>query len=187
LHRTSPLPPAHRRVIRTNLLERPFGEAQRRTKVIPHAFGERAVLKLMYAALIRASERWRGIRVTEFEQRQFNAIRNELDHAHAERTAPAISPNVPTTPTRLSQRETDLTGPRILLLDEATSHLDDDNERTINAAIRMLTIARVIVAHCRSTIDMADRIVPIWPQSASRSHSAARQEMPSRPCTISAE
>lgn len=47
--------------------------------------------------------------------------------------------------------------PRILLLDEATSHLDDENERTINAAIRMLTIARVIVAHRRSTIDMADR------------------------------
>jgi ATP-binding cassette subfamily B protein RaxB len=53
--------------------------------------------------------------------------------------------------------------PRILLLDEATSHLDEENERSINAAIRMLTIARVIVAHRRSTIDMADRIVPIWP------------------------
>jgi putative transposase len=32
-----------------------FGEERRRTKVIPHAFGERPVLKLMYAALIRAS------------------------------------------------------------------------------------------------------------------------------------
>ena len=53
--------------------------------------------------------------------------------------------------------------PRILLLDEATSHLDEENERSINAAIRLLTIARVIVAHRRSTIDMADRIVPIWP------------------------
>jgi hypothetical protein len=31
----------------TNLLERLFGEARRRTKVIPHAFGERAVLKLV--------------------------------------------------------------------------------------------------------------------------------------------
>jgi ATP-binding cassette, subfamily B, bacterial CvaB/MchF/RaxB len=56
--------------------------------------------------------------------------------------------------------------PRILLLDEATSHLDDENERTINTAVRLLTIARVIVAHRRSTIDMADRIVPIWPRSA---------------------
>jgi transposase-like protein len=36
-----------------------FGEERRRTKVIPHAFGERAVLKLMYAALIRASQTWK--------------------------------------------------------------------------------------------------------------------------------
>jgi putative transposase len=99
-------PLAHRRVIRTtNLLERLFGEERRRTKVIPHAFGERAILKLMYAALIRASERWRGIRVTEFEQGQLNAIRNELSRAHAERTAPAINPNPATTPTRLSSRK----------------------------------------------------------------------------------
>jgi ATP-binding cassette subfamily B protein RaxB len=54
-------------------------------------------------------------------------------------------------------------GPRILLLDEATSHLDEENERSINEAIRRLPISRVIVAHRRSTLDMADRIVPIWP------------------------
>jgi ATP-binding cassette subfamily B protein RaxB len=53
--------------------------------------------------------------------------------------------------------------PRILLLDEATSHLDEENERAINEAIRRLTISRIIVAHRRSTLDMADRIVPIWP------------------------
>jgi ATP-binding cassette, subfamily B, bacterial CvaB/MchF/RaxB len=57
-------------------------------------------------------------------------------------------------------------GPRILLLDEATSHLDEENERTINEAIRRLPISRVIVAHRRSTLDMADRIVPIWPALA---------------------
>jgi ATP-binding cassette subfamily B protein RaxB len=54
-------------------------------------------------------------------------------------------------------------GPRILLLDEATSHLDEENERAINDAIRRLPISRVIVAHRRSTLDMADRIVPILP------------------------
>lgn len=96
-------PLMHRRVIRTtNLLERLFGEERRRTKVIPHAFGERAVLKLMYAALIRAAEHWRGIRMTEFEQRQLNAIRSEIDRAHAERTAPAAPRNVNASPTRLS-------------------------------------------------------------------------------------
>jgi ATP-binding cassette, subfamily B, bacterial CvaB/MchF/RaxB len=57
-------------------------------------------------------------------------------------------------------------GPRILFLDEATSHLDDENERIINSAVRSLPIARVIVAHRRSTIDMADRILPIWPRAA---------------------
>jgi len=53
--------------------------------------------------------------------------------------------------------------PRILLLDEATSHLDEENERMINEAIRRLPISRVIVAHRRSTLDMADRVVPLWP------------------------
>jgi hypothetical protein len=62
------------------------------------------VLKLMYAALIRAAERWRGLRMTEFERRQLIAIRNELDRAHAERTAPVVSPNVTASPTRLSAR-----------------------------------------------------------------------------------
>ena len=82
----------HRRAIRTtNLLERLFGEERRRTKVIPHAFGERAVLKLMYAALIRAAERWRGIRVSEFEQRQLKAIREEIDKDFAARNAPAAT------------------------------------------------------------------------------------------------
>jgi len=98
-------PLAHRRAIRTtNLLERLFGEERRRTKVIPHAFGERAVLKLMYAALIRAAERWRGIKMTEFENRQLKAIRDELDRAHAARTAPAAGATVTASPTRLSSK-----------------------------------------------------------------------------------
>lgn len=85
-------PLGHRRAIRTtNLLERLFGEERRRTKVIPHAFGERAVLKLMYAALIRAAEHWRGIRVTEFERRQLKAIREEIDAQFAARNGPAAT------------------------------------------------------------------------------------------------
>jgi hypothetical protein len=51
-----------------------FGEERRRTNTIPHAFGERPVLKLMHAALIRASESWRGVKVTEFETRQLQAL-----------------------------------------------------------------------------------------------------------------
>jgi transposase-like protein len=63
-------------VIRTtNLLERLFGEERRRTKVISNFFGERPVLKLMYAALIRASEQWHGITISQFERRQLALIR----------------------------------------------------------------------------------------------------------------
>ena len=81
------LPVAHRRVIRTtNLLERLFGEERRRTKVIPHAFGERAVLKLMYAALIRASQTWRRVVISEFELKQIDELRDELDKEFKERT-----------------------------------------------------------------------------------------------------
>jgi transposase-like protein len=75
-------PRRHRKVIRTtNLLERLFLEERRRTKVISHAFGERPVLKLMYAAVIRAADRWRGRTVGEFEQRQLRAIREVLGKA----------------------------------------------------------------------------------------------------------
>jgi ATP-binding cassette, subfamily B, bacterial CvaB/MchF/RaxB len=59
-------------------------------------------------------------------------------------------------------------GPRILLLDEATSHLDEENERAINEAIRRLPISRVIVAHRRSTLEMSDRILQIGPTMISR-------------------
>jgi len=98
-------PLAHRRVIRTtNMLERLFGEARRRTKVIPHAFGERAVLKLMYAALIRAADRWRGIKMTEFERRQMKAIRDELDRAFTERTKPVAPTTITAPQPRLSSK-----------------------------------------------------------------------------------
>jgi hypothetical protein len=39
-----------------------------------------------------AADRWRGITVGEFEQRQLRVIREELDRAHAERVAPAVAP-----------------------------------------------------------------------------------------------
>jgi transposase-like protein len=85
----------------TNLLERLFLEARRRTKIIPHAFGERPVLKLLYAAVIRAADHWRGLTVGEFEQRQLRAIRDELNRAHAQRVAPAVVPTKPSMVHRL--------------------------------------------------------------------------------------
>jgi putative transposase len=68
------LPIAHRRAARTtNMLERLFGEERRRTKIIPHCFGERAALKLMYAAFIRASETWKQVVISEFESNNWRA------------------------------------------------------------------------------------------------------------------
>lgn len=75
-------PPAHRKVIRTtNLLERLFLEDRRRMKAVGTFFGERPVLKLMYAVLIRASDSWRGITVTEFEARQLRELLNQREAA----------------------------------------------------------------------------------------------------------
>jgi hypothetical protein len=37
----------------------------------------------MFGALIRAAERWRSIKVTEFECRQVAAVRKELDQEYA--------------------------------------------------------------------------------------------------------
>jgi hypothetical protein len=73
--------------------------------VIPHGFGERAVLKLVYAALIRAAEHWRGIRITEFEQRQLKVIRDEIDRDFTARNAPVNGATVTAAPTRLSSKD----------------------------------------------------------------------------------
>jgi putative transposase len=84
------LPVTHRRGARTtNLLERSFVEERRRLKIVPNGLGEKAVMKLMLGALIRAAERWRGLRFTEFELRQLTALRKELDEEYQ---APIMSP-----------------------------------------------------------------------------------------------
>jgi putative transposase len=87
------LPVAQRKTARTtNLLERLFGEERRRSKVIPHAFGEKAVLKLMFAALIRASQSWRRVTITEFEQRQLNDLRQQLLIEGKSNATPKVQP-----------------------------------------------------------------------------------------------
>ena len=86
------LPVTHRRATRTtNLLERLFLEERRRLKIIPNAFGEKAVLKLMFAAMTRAAERWRAIKITDFERRQMAALRQELDREYEAQTGLAKS------------------------------------------------------------------------------------------------
>ena len=73
-------PIAYRQATRTmNLLERLFLEERRRLKIIPNAFGEKPVLKLMFGAIIRTAERCRAIEITDFERCQMFALRKELD------------------------------------------------------------------------------------------------------------
>jgi ATP-binding cassette subfamily B protein RaxB len=51
--------------------------------------------------------------------------------------------------------------PKILFLDEATSHLDVDNEKNINQALKTLDITQIIIAHRQETIQMADRVLQL--------------------------
>jgi putative transposase len=71
----------HQRIRTTNLIERSFLEQRRRTKVIPRFFTERSCLKLVFTTLQQASQRWQGVRMTEFELQQLALLRKELGGA----------------------------------------------------------------------------------------------------------
>lgn len=84
-------PPHHRRVIRTtNLLERLFREERRRTRAVSTFFGEKPVLKLMFAALIRAAERWNGIQINDIEREQLKRLQRRLVEQHRQDCAPVV-------------------------------------------------------------------------------------------------
>ena len=80
------IPVNHRRVVHTtNLLRRLFLEEHRRLKIIPDAWGEKAVLKMMFRAMIRALEKWKLDKVAHFELRRMEALRQELDEEYERR------------------------------------------------------------------------------------------------------
>jgi ATP-binding cassette subfamily B protein RaxB len=64
--------------------------------------------------------------------------------------------------------------PAILALDEATSHLDEANERRVNAAIRALPLTRVTIAHRRETIAAASRVIVLKDGRVARDVRSAR-------------
>ena len=73
------VPPRHRQLVRTtNLVERTFVEERRRTKTIPHLSDEKSLVKLVFAVLIRVSERWSKRQFSEFEQQLIIQMRKEL-------------------------------------------------------------------------------------------------------------
>jgi len=68
----------HSRIRTTNLLERAFVEQRRRTKTIPRFFDERSCLKLVFATLWQASERWQNVRMSDTECALLNQLRHDL-------------------------------------------------------------------------------------------------------------
>ena len=75
------------RIRHTNLVERTFGEAKRRTKVIGRLPGESSCLSLVWAVLDRASRGWRGVKQTPANVRLLQQMRRRLfdpDHFEEE-------------------------------------------------------------------------------------------------------
>jgi putative transposase len=70
-------PACHHKYIRTtNLIERSFQEEKRRTKVFPQHQHERGCLGLVFAVLIRASEKWYNVQMSDIEISVLKRIRN---------------------------------------------------------------------------------------------------------------
>lgn len=73
------VPVRHRINVRTtNLLERSFVEERRRTKVIPRFTNEKSAMKLVFATLIRVSERWSRVSFSELDRQWLKLLRREL-------------------------------------------------------------------------------------------------------------
>lgn len=69
-------PAGHQKhIMSTNLLERVFEEQKRRTKVIPRFLDEKSCLKLVYATMIRVSQKWRRVRMSEYDLSLLRNIR----------------------------------------------------------------------------------------------------------------
>jgi hypothetical protein len=62
----------------TNLLERSFEEERRRTKVIPRLLDEKSAMKLVFATLMRCSDRWNRVSVSDLERQQLRLLRRQL-------------------------------------------------------------------------------------------------------------
>ena len=61
-------PAGHQKhIMTTNLLERAFVEQKRRTKIIPRFFDEKSCLKLVYATMVRASQKWRRVKMSKYD------------------------------------------------------------------------------------------------------------------------
>ena len=93
------VPVRHRiRVHTTNLAERSFVEERRRTKVIPRFPDEKAAIKLVFATMIRAADRWCRVSISDLERHQLTLLRAEL----------GLDPPPPNTKNRKTNQRKDL-------------------------------------------------------------------------------
>src|SRR5215210_5552170 len=73
------VPVRHRiRVRTTNLAERSFVEERRRTKVVGRFGDERSAMKLVFATMIRAADRWCRVSISDLERHQLKLLRVAL-------------------------------------------------------------------------------------------------------------
>ena len=91
LHHLQVPPRPHQDGRTANLAARAFEEERRRPKVIPHLWEESGLGKLVFAVLLRVSERWGKKAVREFEQLQMRSWRQrlQLDEHQGTSAAPA--------------------------------------------------------------------------------------------------
>jgi putative transposase len=89
------VPQRPQQYVRTsNLVERAFVEERRRTKVIPHLWGETSLVNLVFGVLIRVSDRWGKKCCSELEQQQIRHLRAQLKLNEPEVSTPPISEHV---------------------------------------------------------------------------------------------
>jgi putative transposase len=73
------VPVRHRiRVRTTNLAERSFVEERRRTKVVGRFGDEKSAMKLVFATMIRAANRWCRVSISDLERHQLTLLRAQL-------------------------------------------------------------------------------------------------------------
>jgi len=73
------VPVRHRINVRmTHLLERSFLKERRRIKVIGHISDEKNAMKLIFATLIRVSERWSRVSVSDLKRQRLKLLRRAL-------------------------------------------------------------------------------------------------------------
>ena len=51
--------------------------------------------------------------------------------------------------------------PKMLVMDEGTAHLDAGQEKIVDKAISAMVITRIIIAHRKERIEIADRIMVV--------------------------